>query len=119
MAARNTNTTTAPAADSKPAALDFGALEVSNVAEMPKRTGGEKVRKTPVFGWMQDSKTSGTAKRVVVPAANVKELENLIRQASNVLGCGARIVSEDAGNGQTAVTFTAKERRAYKPRAKK
>lgn len=110
-----------PAAEAKPAPLDFASLTVADVKpeEMPKRDSKSKVKDTPVYGWMQDSRQNNVAKSVTIPAANVKEIVNLIRQAANVLACGARIVEKDAGNGNVTVTFTAKDRRAYKARTPK
>ena len=119
-----TNKSAAPAAPAatetaKAPALDFAALSAETVAEMPKSTRTPKVEKTPFLGWMKETVESGKAKRVTVPNANVKDVENLVRQAANALNKGAKIRKSDAGNGQTAVTFQAAERRAYKPRTKK
>lgn len=113
---------TAPKTDSaKPAApaLDFASLSAETVDEMPKSARTPKVADTPFLGWLRETDETGKAKRVTVPAANVKDVENLVRQAAAVLSKGAKIRKHDAGNGQVHVTFAATERRTYKPRAKK
>lgn len=110
-----TKSTSAPAAP----ALDFSALSAETVEEMPKSSRTPKVADTPFLNWLRETDETGKAKRVTVPEANVKDVENLVRQAANVLSKGAKIRKHDAGNGRVHVTFAATERRTYKPRASK
>lgn len=117
MAAKTASAKTESA--TKAPALDFASLSAETVEEMPKSARTPKVADTPFLNWLRETDETGKAKRVTVPEANVKDVENLVRQAASVLSKGAKIRKHDAGNGQVHVTFCATERRTYKPRAKK
>lgn len=127
-----------------PPALDLSALSVTDTAA-PRKQGssdGIDIRKTPVYGWVQDSWSKRTAmansngqptylgagKQVIVPTANAGQMETLIRKAAAALGAdlgeriGAAIAREELSGkdkGKTAVKFAAKTGKVPYTRAKK
>lgn len=107
-------------ADRKPrtsnVAIDFGAVEVAEVAEPLRSTRSSKVDNTPVPGWLRESYESGKAKSVTLPHEQAKALIAMLRVAANRAGIGVKIVPENAGGGNTRVKFQGKPRRAYTPR---
>lgn len=94
-----------------PAPLDFGSLSVAD-ASVPAVTRTRKYRDNPFVAHLQASQENdNSGKAVTVPAENVTEVKYLVRQASNDLNCGARIVEQENGDGTVTVLFAAKTRR--------
>lgn len=114
---KNTDTT-------KPA-LDLTALAPVD-AEVPAMQRERKHRDNPFVAWLAESYEKGTGKSVTVPAANVSEVEYLIRRAADDIGCGARVVVQNAkgetldkdakksARGNLTVLFMGKDRKTRK-----
>ncbi len=92
--------------------LDLTALAVE-VVEAPKQTRQVTEKPNPFRDWLRDSKSSGTARAVTVPEAQVKAAQNAIRRAASALNIGVRIWTENAGGGRTRVGFVGQEKRNY------
>jgi hypothetical protein len=107
--------------NTKPA-LDLAAL-VPTDAEVPTMQRERKHRDNPFVAWLSESYSTETGKSVTVPAANVGELEYLIRRASDDLGIGARVVVQNSkgetldkdarknAKGNLTVLFAGKDRK--------
>jgi hypothetical protein len=118
--------------------LDLTALTVTDAAA-PARSGGRGLRDNPFTTFLAQSAANatpsadgawkGSGKAVVVPAANVTEVANLIRYAANQKGLGSAISYDtssrepiepksgwnygvkDVPAGQVRVRFCAKSRK--------
>lgn len=108
-------------------ALDLSTLAPVN-AEVPSQQRERRVKDNPFVAWLADSFENKTGKSVTVPAANVGEVEYLIRRAADELKIGARVVVQDSkGNtldkdakrnakGNLTVLFAGKDRKTRKPK---
>lgn len=110
--------------NTKPA-LDLTSL-VPTDAEVPATQRERKHRDNPFVAWLADSYEHSTGKSVTVPAANVGEVEYLIRRAADEIGCGARVVVQNSkgetldkdakksAKGNLTVLFMGKDRKSRK-----
>lgn len=114
-------------ADNKNTALDLTAL-VPTDATLPSTAREGKYKDNPFEAWLADSYENKTGKSVTVPAANVKEVQYLIRRAADTLKIGSRVVVQN-GKGETldreaiktakgnlTVLFAGKDRKQSKPK---
>ena len=85
-----------------------------------------KHRDNPFVAWLAESYDKGTGKSVTVPAANVGEVQYLIRRAADEIGCGSRVVvqnskgetldrdAQKSAKGNLTVLFQGKDRKTRK-----
>ncbi len=92
-------------------ALDLSALTVSDAAVPTITRTTTAAKDNPFIAHLQASYDSKTGKSVTVPEANADEVMYLVRQASNALNIGARVVKSEPVRGKVTVTFAGKDRR--------
>lgn len=97
--------------------LDFGTLNVVDVAELPKTAAKrESVYSDthPVVLWLVASREAGTAKAVSLPSEDsAKAFAKALRGAAAYLDAGVKIRHSANGDGSQIVTFQAGPKRAY------
>lgn len=110
-----------PRKDETAPEFDFSQLNVQTGVAMPKQERAKE--SNPFLTHVQESFENEDARAVVVPEAQAKRVESLIRRAADILtetpGAIAKVgvtvhVSGADENGNVTVTFAAKERRARK-----
>lgn len=97
-----TRTTVAP--------IDYSQLAAADT-ELPE-SASALVHSTPFPAWVKESRESGKAKLVTVPATHQGQTEGLIRKAAALNGHGVKIISKVNENGTVSITFQAKDKRA-------
>lgn len=107
----------------KAPALDLSTL-APTAAELPKQE--RQHRDNPFVAWLTESfENDNAGRKVTVPAANVSEVEYLIRKAAQDLNIGSRVVVQKNGKtldkdarksatGSVDVLFSAKNRKQRK-----
>lgn len=117
--------------------FDFGSVKAETTA-LPKgtRNRGSNLGPNPFGDMLSKSWNERTALQIVIPASAVADAERLIRAAADTLNLGVRVVIthptadkptpadktawKKSGDATSVkVGFQAKEKRAYKGRAKK
>src|SRR6266568_6183780 len=106
MATETRTRTTAPV-------IDYSKLDAVDTSRQEVAKDNEAL--VPFRGWLKDSKASGKAKRIVVPAAAAKQAEYFVRKAAALEGFGVSVGSKPQPNGSVAVVFAAKDKKAYDP----
>jgi hypothetical protein len=99
------------------ALLDYSALDVEDVDPTERPSQNRNSNADVFVPMLNDSRETGKDKRIVVPTEAVSQASSLIRNAAQNQPYGVGIRTADLGNGSTAITFYAKDKRVSKPKS--